>query len=294
MKNSKDSLGDRMKKIESINRHYLIPKLHTVIRCDGCHFHTYTKKFKRPFDEVLINAMDQTAIYLCSKIQGAKFALVQSDEITIYLSDRDSLETSMWYDGNVQKMVSVSAAMATSAFNKFMMLDAIGSLDTTTNSIQILDIISKLQQAEFDSRVFQLPNEHEVVNSLLWRQLDTIRNSRSSVAQSLFSAKELHKKNQLDMVKMSKEKGVDWDLLDPKLQRGRFIDRITYVNDIASTLISDGINTYHEPINKVSEIFYLNKNDFILKKTDKVRTKWESVEIPEIINDREFLLSRIK
>lgn len=119
---SKDSLGNRMKNYESINRTFLIPKMHTVLRLDGRAFHTYTKPFEKPFDDFLISTMDETAKYLCSKIQGAKFAYVQSDEITIYLSDNDEMETQMWYGGNIQKMVSVSASIATTKFNHLMIL----------------------------------------------------------------------------------------------------------------------------------------------------------------------------
>ena len=103
-----DNLGNRIKNYEGITRQFLIPKVPTILRLDGIAFHTYTKKFKRPFDDVLINAMNETAIYLCSKIQGAKFAFVQSDEISIYLSDRDNIESQLWYKGNIQKIVSAS------------------------------------------------------------------------------------------------------------------------------------------------------------------------------------------
>jgi len=145
-----DNLGDRMKKYEAVNKSNLIPKLPTVIRLDGKAFHTYTKQFKKPFDNSLINLMDQTAIYLCSKIQGAKFAFVQSDEISIYLSDRDSLEQQMWYDGEVEKMVSVSASMAAAKFNHLRFLDVLSSITklmkiTMGPRYNRIDLIDKLE-----------------------------------------------------------------------------------------------------------------------------------------------------
>jgi hypothetical protein len=82
-----DSLGDRMKGYENAFRHYLPRRNYVMIRIDGCHFHTYTKGLKRPFDHGLIEDMDNTAKYLCQKIQGAKLAFVQSDEISILLAD---------------------------------------------------------------------------------------------------------------------------------------------------------------------------------------------------------------
>lgn len=108
MKNKKDNLGDRMKIFyENITRIFLPRRTYTIIRIYGKAFHTYTKGLDRPFDDKFVNDMDETACYLCKNIQGAKFAFVQSDEISILLTDFDSLTTSAWFDGNIQKMVSV-------------------------------------------------------------------------------------------------------------------------------------------------------------------------------------------
>ena len=285
-KTDKTTLGNRMKNYESINRTFLIPKMHTVLRLDGRAFHTYTKQFEKPFDDFLINTMDETAKYLCSKIQGAKLAYVQSDEITIYLSDNDELETQMWYDGNIQKMVSVSASIATTKFNHLMILRQIkksaekvqehnaneeNEIKYSTYGFIECDI-EKMQMAEFDSRVFQLPNAEETVNCVLWRQQDCTRNSIQSVAQSLYSQKELHGKNTSVLQEMIFQKGINWNEYDAKLKRGRFIQNVTYVN---------GVDLRTIPLQEI-------------KLDDKVRTKWESTELPIITQDREFLLSRIK
>ena len=53
MANKKDSLGDRMKKYEGVSRNYLTRRVPVIIRLDGKAFHTFTKGFKKPFDEVL-------------------------------------------------------------------------------------------------------------------------------------------------------------------------------------------------------------------------------------------------
>jgi tRNA(His) guanylyltransferase len=281
-----DSMGDRMKNYEAVNRHFLIPKLHTVLRLDGRAFHTYTKKFKSPFDDVLINAMDETAKYLCSKIQGAKFAYVQSDEITIYLSDNDELETQMWYGGNIQKMVSVSAAIATAKFNHIMLLQNIedsikyvddwNSIPSRELKLRMEGIIAvhakKMELAEFDSRVFQLPNIDEVLNCVLWRQQDCTRNSIQSVAHSLYSQNELHKQNTSQLQEMIFQKGINWNDYDPKLKRGRFIDKEYYKVDVKGIV----------------------NGEKVIKEKDAVRSRWVSVECPIFSQDREFLLSRIK
>src|ERR1700747_1042004 len=105
-----DSLGNRMKRLyENPCRFQLQGRNYTLIRIDGKAFHTYTKGLERPFDMKLIADMDSTAMFLCANIQGAKFAFVQSDEISILLTDFDSITSQAWFDGNVQKMASISA-----------------------------------------------------------------------------------------------------------------------------------------------------------------------------------------
>lgn len=202
MSKNKDSLGDRMKEFYENRTRFLLPRrTYTVIRIDGKAFHTYTKGLVRPFDEQFTEDMDETACFLCENIQGAKCAFVQSDEISIILTDFDKIGTDAWFDGNIQKMASISASLATAKFNELRP----GKL------------------AFFDSRIFTIPSAIEVENYLIWRQQDTTRNSISSVAQSLYSAKELHGKNSDQMQAMIFQKGLNWNDLDPKYKRGRLI-----------------------------------------------------------------------
>ena len=98
----KDALSVRMKEFyEMRTRTYLPRRTYTIIRIDGKAFHTYTRGLKKPFDLGLIEDMDETAKYLCKNIQGAKMAFVQSDEISIVLTDFDTLQTDAWFDGEV-------------------------------------------------------------------------------------------------------------------------------------------------------------------------------------------------
>ena len=227
MKKNKDSLGDRMKSFyEDRTKTYLTRRSYNIIRNDGKSFHTYTNGLERPFDMGLIDDMDKTAMYLCEKIQGAKCAFVQSDEISILVTDFDELNTSMWFDGSVQKIASVSASMTTNKFNKLRVLRTIDENNDSINDYCITDIyniVSSMNEAEFDSRVFQLPTQSEVANYFLWRQQDTTRNSIQSVAQSLYSHKELEFKNCDQMQEMIFQKGINWNAYDDKLKRGRMI-----------------------------------------------------------------------
>lgn len=197
-----DALGDRMKNYyENRTRHFLARRTYTIIRIDGKAFHTYTVGLDVPFDEGLIISMNETAKYLCASIQGAKLAFVQSDEISILLTDFDQLTTDAWFDGNIQKIVSVSASLATAKFN-FLRLNKI---------------------ALFDSRVFQIPSNVEVENYFIWRQQDATRNSIQAVAQSLYSHRELEGKNTNEQQEMIFQKGINWNDFPIGQKRGRLI-----------------------------------------------------------------------
>lgn len=231
----KDALSVRMKEFyEMRTKTYLPRRTYTIIRIDGKAFKTYTRGLKKPFDMGLIEDMDETAKYLCKNIQGAKMAFVQSDEISIVLTDFDTLQTDAWFDGQVQKIVSVSASMATSKFNQLRTKRYItekfdNGIDKITE-IWFKNLID-FKLAEFDSRVFTIPFKEEVLNYLQWRQQDTVRNSISSVAQSMFSPKELHGKNQNDMQEMCFQKGINWNDFDAKLKRGRLIIKQDYIKN---------------------------------------------------------------
>src|SRR5579859_488215 len=172
---TKDSLGDRMKDYESAPKSRLVRRVPVMIRLDGKAFHTYTRGLPRPYHRPFHELMWDAALYLCENIQGCKLAYVQSDEITLLLTDYENIKTEGWFDYQVQKMCSVAASMATMAFNMAVMKQT-GSYAKAS--------------ACFDARVWNLPQD-EVCNAFIWRQQDATRNAIQMVGQSLFSHKEL-------------------------------------------------------------------------------------------------------
>ena len=117
MSNKNDSLGDRMKRYEGVSRNFLTRRVPVVIRLDGKAFHTFTRGMKKPFDRILMNAMQETMKCLCKNVQGCVFGYTQSDEITLVLTDYATIKTDAWFGYNVHKMTSIAASMATLAFN---------------------------------------------------------------------------------------------------------------------------------------------------------------------------------
>lgn len=215
-----DELGKRMKEYyENIPKTKLMRRTPVAIRIDGKAFHTFTKGFKKPFDDILINSMQETMKYLCENIQGCVFGYTQSDEITLILIDYQKLNTSAWFDYEVQKMCSIAASMATMKFNQIFSFNMYEKAGLDNNLFKIYrKAIEK--GAMFDARCFNIPKE-EVCNLIYWRQLDAARNSIQMIGQAHFSHKELQNKSCNEIQDMLYEqKGINWNNYSPYLKRG--------------------------------------------------------------------------
>lgn len=184
-------LDTRMKKYEESVGSHLVIRCPAILRIDGRAFHTFTRGMHRPWDQRLIDLMQETTLALCDDISTAKFAYSQSDEISILLTDYDTFQTEQWFGGKVQKIASIAASIATATFNRGIDNLIVGMFDAnSTNELWH----SKRGNAMFDARVFSIPVD-DVVNYFLWRQQDATRNSISMLGRSKFSHKELHGKN---------------------------------------------------------------------------------------------------
>jgi len=253
----KDELGERMKSnYEHRTRYYLPRRTYTIVRLDGKAFHTFTKNLKRPYDLEFMRTMDETAIALCKEVQGAKMAFVQSDEITLVLTDFESQQTDAYFDGNIQKIASITASIATAAFNKVHLI---------ASGLDGMDI-SQIKMAHFDSRVFSISDIEEVVNNFIWRQQDATRNSIQMAAQSMFSHKELNLKNMSECQEMMFQKGTNWNDYPVGFKRGRII---------------------------LKEKEELVRIKFSVPEQTVTRKAWASFEPPIFTQDRQFLISRL-
>ena len=223
----KDSLGDRMKQYEGIPKTSLMRRNPVIIRIDGKAFHTFTRGFQRPFDDILIESMQETMKYLCENIQGCKIGYCQSDEISLLITDYENINTAAWFDYQVQKMCSIAASMATLAFNR-VFWEKIRDLDhdyyeyPTKEFNELIEIYYKALEkgAMFDARCFSIPKE-EVCNYFLWRQNDCVRNSIQMVAQANFSHKQLQNKSCDELQEMLwQEKNINWNDFETVKKRG--------------------------------------------------------------------------
>lgn len=251
MSNKFDTIGNRMKQYENCYRMYLPRRSPVIVRLDMRAGHTFTKGFARPYDKLFASAMWETAKQLCENISGVRFAFTQSDEISLVLVDYESINTEPWFGNNLQKIVSISAAMATMYFHDVMeqyihdLLFSWLPLDwnnkeemeanyrylnqmygTPLDPEEFHKYTSIYQEAYsrklavFDSRAFILPRE-EVLNYMYWRQLDTRRNSIQLLGQSQFSHNQLQGKNSDEIREMVlREKGIDWNEMPTWFRNG--------------------------------------------------------------------------
>lgn len=221
-----DPLGNRMKLLYERATHVHLPgRTHTVIRVDGRAFHTYTRDLTKPFDVELMEDLTTTARALCETIQGAYLAYAQSDEISVLAYDARANQSEAWFDGDLQKIVSVAASIATTHFANARWLRALERAAPDER-------VRLTRTATFDARAFTIPDPVEAANYLIWRQRDAVRNSISMAARAYMSHRQCEglTSDQLQDA-LHQLHGVNWNDYDPRFKRGTWIYPVTRVGD---------------------------------------------------------------
>lgn len=212
MKTTIDTPGVKFKAKEADFRSKLPPRSIVGIRLDGKAFHTYTKQFVYPYDLNFMNTMDSVTLHLLNKVvQGGMLAYTQSDEISIFFTDRIGTKEnrSLFNAGKIEKILSISASAATGAFMK------------------------ALPEGEgipmFDARLFVVEDMDEVQEYLDWRRLDARKNSISMAASALYSHKQLNGVSTRDRAGLLK--GTKFEVLP----EGFFQGRLFHKSDVMET-----------------------------------------------------------
>lgn len=223
----KTSLGNRMKGYESVPSVKLMRRTPVIMRLDGKAFHTYTRQSlfteTGPFSMVLRNIFREATMQTLKHIQGARLAYMQSDEVSILLTDWKQLNTDAWFKYGAQKMVSVASSIFTFFFNR---------------EAEYAGLDSFIHPAFFDARVFNVPFE-EVTNYFVWRQQDATRNSIQMLARAYFSHKQLDRMNTSKIQDMlMDDHKVNWNDTKTCFKRGSCIrshydidKRLTFEHD---------------------------------------------------------------
>ena len=220
----KETLGSHMKELEASYTHgsedgsgkvaVSVGKTPTagkicIIRVDGRAFHTYTRPFTKrspdnplgprtAFHSSIVGAMKHAMEALIDEFNPI-LAYTQSDEITLLIAQEN-----VPFGGKCHKLNSIAASVATAAFNEYINFKA--PRETIPDS-------RYPSRALFDARSYEA-NYEEAAATVLWRHLDCIKNSISTLARAYFTPKRLEGLRSEDRKRLLKEhRNVSWDEL---------------------------------------------------------------------------------
>jgi tRNA(His) 5'-end guanylyltransferase len=151
------------------------------------------------------------------------------------MTDFETFTTEAYFDGNIQKLCSILATTVANAFNEQWQLEILRAFEEmhpparmcNTINADVVESILKCPKAKFDARAWTISDPWEVFNNFKWRQDDATRNAIQMVAQSLYSHKEMHGKNQSMLQEMIFQRGDNFNNYPTKFKRGSFL----YKND---------------------------------------------------------------
>lgn len=264
-------LGDRMKALQSLRDYKLDKKEYVLCHIDGRAFSKLIKhNFELPFDDKFIDFMNQTAIYLCKSIQGCKLAYVQSDEISLLLTDFSKEETGNFFQYRLCKLQSVIASLATGEFNRLWYCDQI-----INNPSDAVDIISSRKPVQFDCKTWNVYEYNDAFAWFKFRQNDCIRNSKQQAAQTYVKPKKklvnLSSDQQIELLK--NEYGIDWNEYSNGKKYGRLIRRCIYEAEGENPIIHEKeMSIRYKWVAEDAPIFtneYFEDNELIPKKEDE-------------------------
>lgn len=231
-----ESLKDKGKRLQKRTDFYVDADKYILVHVDGRSFSKNIKNvYNKPFDRDFIEMMNKTAIYLCEKVQGAKIAYVQSDEISLLLK-KDTPEGDIFFGGRLCKMQSIIAALATAKFNQLAMIHDIKGCaytytetdyeDTIYSIRETVDYIEEHPLYQFDCKVWDVETANDAFAWFLFRNIDCIRNSKQQFVQTYLPHKELLGHDTDEQVDMAiQEKGKDWWLCADDEKYGRIISK---------------------------------------------------------------------
>lgn len=218
---STDALGDRIKRYEAAEtERTVLPGLPLVVRVDGRGFSKFTAGMARPYDQAMADLMQATAAHLVQKTD-AVIGYTQSDEITLIMEAPQGDVTrhqDMLFGGRIQKLVSVTAGLATAFF--------------ATRAIGLWPDRCARELPVFDCRVFPAPNRTEAVNALIWREWDATKNAITMAARAHYTHKELNGKSGPEKQEMLFQRGVNFNDYPARFKRGVYLQR----REVARTL----------------------------------------------------------
>lgn len=208
-------LKDKCYYYQKLADYKLMPNSYVLVHVDGRAFSNYCEHFHKPFDEFFIATMNKVATYLCQKVSNCLIGYVQSDEITLLIVDNNKSDG--WFKLRICKLCSIISSLASTKFMQIIYSNYLNNNDESIN-------IENIPLAEFDCKVWNVPNLNEAYCWFNFRQIDCIRNSKQMVSQTYLPHKELIGLTCDEQIIKVKEKfGIDWNNFTDGEKFGRFI-----------------------------------------------------------------------
>lgn len=160
-----DKLRTRIESYQEATDYKLLNKVPIIICINGKNFSKATQLLNKPYDPKFAETILSTTLKLCNDVEGALFAFQFNDEIVIISRNDQNSDTNPWYDNKLQKLCSVTSALATMHFNKY------------ANSLN-LDMIG---DPIFTSQIFAVPTIAEAINTIIYKQQQNFHISVQSV-----------------------------------------------------------------------------------------------------------------
>lgn len=157
-------LKDRIEGYQAATDYKLLNRVPLIICVNGRSFAKVTQLLDKPYCPKFAECMLSTTLRLSSDIEGALFSYQHNDEIVIVVRNDQSLETNPWYDNKLQKICSVTSAIATMHFN-----DCASEIKLNVAGDPI-----------FTSQIFPVPTIGEAVNTIIFKQQQNFHTSIQS------------------------------------------------------------------------------------------------------------------
>lgn len=211
--------GDEMKVYEQkLAGKIFLANLPVCVRLDGKGFSKYTSKLDKPFDAQFSNIMVEVTKFLV-KETNAVIGYTQSDEITLILytsKEKDSI----FFNGKIQKIISVITSLATAKFNKL-----------------VSELSNIPEFGFFDCRAWQVPDKKTATDVLLWREIDATKNSVSMATRKYYTTSQMKGRSKNEMKEMLLAKGVIWDNYPIAFKRGTYVQRKTILKQLEEDIL---------------------------------------------------------
>ena len=157
-------LKDRVEGYIAVSDYKLLSRLPIIITINGRSFSKLTQLLDKPYCSKLAECLLSTTLRLCSEVEGALFAYQHNDEIVLVVRNDQHPDTVPWFDNKLQKVCSLTSAIATMHFN-----DCASSINLNLSGDPV-----------FTSQVFTVPNIGEAINTIVYKQQQNFHTSIQS------------------------------------------------------------------------------------------------------------------